>query len=139
MRRITDLASGGIRPLFSKWSEVREERLPENYDIRKIKKFLITIGLSNMPITVFDSVSWLVWQNLRGNGILMREAYAELAEKGRQSVDAARTQITYHIKKVYKDVREAVVSQYDYDMGESFDGNKNFIHRISIVFSVFEI
>ena len=37
MRRITDLAGGGIRPLFSKWLEVREERLAENYDISKIK------------------------------------------------------------------------------------------------------
>ena len=139
MRRLSELTSGGIRPLCSKWSEINEIHATTDYDVRKMKKFLITIGLSNMPIAIFDSVSWLVLQNLNGNGILMCEAYEELAERGRQSVDAARTQMTYHVKKVYDEVRGSVLAQYGYDIGDNFDGNKNFIHRISIVFSVFEM
>lgn len=131
------LIYGGIRPLFSTFSEINEPiGYSEITSAKSIGRFLAGIGLDELPAEIFGTVEWLVTEDLAGHGILMKEAYRKLAKHG-QNTDAARTQMTYHLKKNFASVRLAVEDEYGYYLGDEFEGNKNFVHKLSIIYSVY--
>lgn len=105
-------------------------------EIRQIKRFLLHIDFKNMPVCVLNDMARLVHKRLANPRMQLDAAYSELAG-GSVNNDAFRGRLGYYIDKNFEATQKNIEKKYAYSIGNYFDGVKNFIDQLAIVYSVF--
>lgn len=136
-----NLINGGILPLFGQLVEMREqdkhnESKQSLVSVDAIKQFLVLAGFTEAPPFILECIAKLVKTSAECKKFIIKKEYKKLAQH-EMSDTALPLQIAYYILKNYSAIKDYIYNNFNFNIGNNFDGNKNFIKKIALTYTTF--
>ena len=119
-----------LLPVFDSFVTVRETD-----EETKVKRFLLEFGFVDSTPYITDCLAYLVTVCVKDPFFAIGEEYAKLS-KTRSGKDAFSLMLNYYLKKNHEEVRKAIKNGLGYDIGEKCGGNKHYIRKLAVAYSM---
>lgn len=126
----------GIAPIFDGRLTFSESHRIEKRETENIKKFLALLNFIEAPVDIINNLATLIYKYTKPGYILFGQELVSLAPKG-TTADSLRSKLSFYIEKNYERVRNAALDRYGCDIGDKFDGNKNFVRKMASLYLVY--